>query len=110
MSNEYISIKEDVLRKLRENLPEIRDRFGIDTIGIFGSVARGEDSEDSDVDVLYTFQEGKTLGMIKCMDLIYYLEDLFGRKVDFVSLEFMKPRLRVYVEPEMILFKGTTSE
>ena len=55
----YVSIKEDVLAKLKENLPEIRERFFVDIIGIFGSVSRGEDTAESDVDVLYTFSEGK---------------------------------------------------
>ncbi len=50
------SIKEDVLAKLKVHLPELRERFGIETIGIFGSVSRGEDRPESDVDVLYTFR------------------------------------------------------
>lgn len=106
---EYVSIKDEVLKKIEVNLPEIRERFGIDTIGIFGSVARGEDSPNSDIDVLYTFQDGKTPGMIKYMDTIEYLENLFGRKIDFVSIEYMKPYLRPYVEPDMILFKNTSA-
>lgn len=52
---EYTSIKEDVLKKLEANLPEMRERFGIETIGIFGSVSRGEDTPRSDIDILYKF-------------------------------------------------------
>lgn len=52
---EYTSIKEDVLKKLEANLPEMRERFGIETIGIFGSVSRGEDTPRSDIDSLYKF-------------------------------------------------------
>ena len=50
---EYQSIKEDALKKLAENLSEMQERFEIETIGIFGSVSRGEDTQDSDIDVLY---------------------------------------------------------
>lgn len=52
---EYTSIKEDVLKKLEANLPEMRERFGIETIGIFGSVSRGEDTPRSAIDILYKF-------------------------------------------------------
>lgn len=52
---EYQSIKSDVLSKLEAHLPEIRERFGIETLGLFGSVSRGEDTSDSDVDILYRF-------------------------------------------------------
>ncbi|MDO5845660.1 MAG: nucleotidyltransferase family protein [Methanocorpusculum sp.] len=100
---EYTSIKEEVIKKLRENIPEIRERFEIETIGIFGSVARGEDTPDSDVDVAYTYQEKRQCGMFRTVELIDYLENLFGRKVDLVSITWMKPYLRAYVEPDMIL-------
>ncbi len=80
-----VSIKEDVLARLKENLPEIRERFFVDIIGIFGSVSRGEDTAESDVDVLYKFSEGKG-SYDTFLDLADYLENLFQRKVDVVSL------------------------
>ena len=104
--SDYVSIKEDVLKKLRDNLIEIRERFSIDTIGIFGSVSRGEDTAESDVDVLYTFSEGKG-SYDAFLDLADYLEDLFQRKVDIVSLEYLSPHVKPYVEPEMILFSSS---
>ncbi|MDO5843585.1 MAG: nucleotidyltransferase family protein [Methanocorpusculum sp.] len=100
--SDYVSIKDDVLKKLEANLPEIRERFGIETIGIFGSVARGEDNPDSDVDVFYTYAEGREHGMFKTVELIDFLESLFGREVDFVSFKWMRPMLKKYVEPDMI--------
>ena len=100
----YVSIKEDVFAKLKENLPEIRERFFVDIIGIFGSVSRGEDTAESDVDVLYTFSEGKG-SYDTFLDLADYLENLFQRKVDVVSLTYLSPpHVKPYVEPEMILF------
>ena len=98
-----VSIKEDVLARLKENLPEIRERFFVDIIGIFGSVSRGEDTAESDVDVLYTFSEGKG-SYDTFLDLADYLENLFQRKVDVVSLTYLSPHVKPYVEPEMILF------
>ncbi len=99
----YVSIKEDVLARLNENLPEIRERFFIDTIGIFGSVSRGEDTLESDVDVLYRFSKGMD-SYDTFLDLADYLEDLFHRKVDLVSLDFIDPYVKPYVEKDMILF------
>ncbi|HJJ61375.1 MAG TPA: nucleotidyltransferase family protein [Methanocorpusculum sp.] len=99
----YVSIREEVLEKLQNHLPELQERFGIETIGIFGSVARGDDSESSDVDVLYAFEEGRG-DLFEYAHATEYLENLFGRNIDFVSIRWMNPRLRKYVEPEMILF------
>lgn len=80
----YHSIKEDVLAKLQRELPFLSETFGVATIGIFGSVSRGEDTPASDVDVLVTFQPGKK-NIRNYMGLMYHLEDLFGRKVDLLT-------------------------
>ncbi|MDO5845265.1 MAG: hypothetical protein Q4Q53_09010, partial [Methanocorpusculum sp.] len=65
--------------------------------------ARGEDNPDSDVDVLYKFQEGRG-GLYEYADVTEYLENLFSRNIDFVSIKWMSERLKKYVEPDMILF------
>jgi len=57
------------------------ERYGISRIGIFGSVARGEQNQDSDIDICY---EGKPQGLMSSFDLHGELEKLFGRKVDLV--------------------------
>lgn len=99
---EYQSIKSAVIALLEEHMPEIRERFGIDSLGIFGSVARGEDTPDSDVDVLYLFQEGKG-SMNTIIPLMHYLEGLFGRRVDLVSLQYISPLIEEYVQADAIL-------
>jgi len=81
------------LSLLRQHEQEIRKRFGVERIGIFGSFVRGEEKPESDVDVLVEFREdGKTFDHY--MDLKFYLEDLFGRKVDLVMKDAIKRRLR----------------
>lgn len=102
---EYTSIKADILKKLQENLPEIRERFEIETIGIFGSIAREEDTPDSDVDILYVFRNG-SLPLRDFFAFKTYLEDLFCREVDLVSVKWMAPAIRPYVEQDMILFSS----
>lgn len=96
------SIKEDVLAKLKEHLPELRERFGIETIGIFGSVSRGEDRPGSDVDVLYTFRPGEST-LANLVSLGAYLEDLFGRKVDLIAERSLSPNIRSEVIAEVVM-------
>jgi len=102
---EYVSIREEVLRKLQAHMPEIRERFGIETLGIFGSVARGEDTPESDVDVLYRFQEDKG-SMSTVVPLMYYLQELFGRKVDLISFDYISPLIENAVHADTIVVSG----
>lgn len=102
MSSEYKSIKESVLKKLEEHLPEIKESFGIEELGIFGSVSRGEDTQDSDVDILYRFAQGRG-GLHDMSGLYYYLEDLFDRKVDLISIKYISPLIEERVLADAIL-------
>lgn len=81
------------LSLLRQHVQEIRDTFGVEQIGIFGSFVRGEETPESDVDVLVEFCDGEET-FDHYMDLKFYLENLFGRKVDLVMKDAIKPRLR----------------
>lgn len=95
------SIRDEILAKLDANFPYIRERFGIESLGIFGSVARGDDTPESDVDVIYEFRpEYDTYDTY--FELSEYLEDLFGRSVDLVSPQYLKPRIRPSVMQEVI--------
>ncbi len=70
-------------------------------IGIFGSFVRGEESFGSDIDVIVEFQAGgKTFDNF--MNLAFFLEELFGRKVDLMTLEGVSPFLFPYIEKEII--------
>lgn len=86
---------------LRQHEPELKKRFGVATIGIFGSYARREERPESDVDVLVTFRKGqKTFdNYIECK---FYLEDLFGRKVDLVMKGSIKKRLKPSILGEVV--------
>jgi len=91
----------DPLELLRQHEPIIRKRFGVAKIGIFGSFVRGEERPESDVDVLVTFKKGqKTFDHY--MDCKFYLEDLFGRKVDLVMKGAIKKRLKEYILREVV--------
>lgn len=71
----------------------IKQKYGVKKIGVFGSFARGEGRKDSDIDVLVEFKHGfETFD--NYMELKFFLEDLFGRKVDLVTIEALKPQLK----------------
>lgn len=79
-----------ILRILEEQAPAIR-RFGVRTLGLFGSHARGTAEAHSDLDFVVEFE---TKSFDAYMDLKAFLENLFGRPVDLVIREAIKPRLR----------------
>ncbi len=91
----------DALGILREHENVMIERFGVKKVGVFGSFAKGEERIDSDVDILVEFKEGqKTFG--NYMELKFYLEELFGRKVDLVIETAIKPRLREQILKEAV--------
>jgi hypothetical protein len=92
---------EPPLTLLRQHSQEIRNKFGVERIGIFGSFVRGEEKPESDVDVLVEFREGEET-FAHYMDLKFYLEDLFGRKVDLVMKDAIKRRLREPILSEVV--------
>jgi predicted nucleotidyltransferase len=87
--------------RLEAVLPLLRERFGVAKIGIFGSTARGDDRPESDVDVLVEFAPGQTT-FRNFMELAFYLEDLFGRRVDLVTEQGLSRYIRPNVEQEVI--------
>ncbi|MEX0704603.1 MAG: nucleotidyltransferase family protein [Planctomycetales bacterium] len=88
------------LRLLSERLPELRQRFGVRDLAIFGSVARDETRPDSDVDVLVEFADRPTFD--NYMGLKLELEELFGTRVDLVIASDLRPALRPRIEQEAL--------
>jgi hypothetical protein len=88
-----------LLEQLRAAVPEMKERFGVKKIGVFGSAARGEAGPESDVDVLVEFDDP---AFDRYMDLKFYLEDLFGRPCDLVLDESLKENLRGSVHAEVL--------
>jgi predicted nucleotidyltransferase len=80
-------------------LADICRRYGIEQLAVFGSVARGEASDDSDVDLLYVANPQARLGF-SINRLEDELVDLFGRRVDLVSRKALHHMLRERVEQE----------
>ena len=92
--------REAVLRLLSQHREELRRRFRVKSMALFGSVARNEAGPQSDVDILVEFEGPATFDGY--MELKFYLEDLLGCRVDLVTTRALKPRLRPYVEKEAV--------
>lgn len=73
-----------IIKKLKQELPFLKDKFGIRKIGIFGSFAKGLNRKDSDIDIIVEFEKPIGLAFI---DLADYIENLFGKKVDLLTPE-----------------------
>ena len=95
-----MSSKENILRKLDTIKPELKTRFNVREIGLFGSFVREEEMETSDIDILVEFE--KPIGFFKFMELEEYLELQLERKVDLVSKKALKPFIGQYILEEVI--------
>jgi hypothetical protein len=93
------------VEKIRDTLSrhkvELRKRFKVKTIGVFGSYARGEQKRGSDVDVLVEFEQ--PIGLFQFMALENYLSDLLGVKVDLVSKKALKPHIGQRILAEVVI-------
>ena len=89
----------NLIHKLSAMREELRERYSVNSIGIFGSFARGDAEQNSDVDVLVELAEPTFDHYI---DLKFELERIFQRSVDLVMAETLKPRLKPFVEKEVI--------
>jgi len=94
--------REEILMKLQENRETIR-RFGVRRLGIFGSYARDEQTEASDMDFLVEFERAT---FDNYFDLKFFLQDLFGRPVDLVIADTIKPRIRSTILEETVYAQG----
>ncbi len=76
--------KEKITEKLREKYPYLVSEYGIRRIGLFGSYSKGEQTEDSDVDIIAEFERPVGLRFVEFAE---YLEELLGKKTDILTPE-----------------------
>jgi uncharacterized protein len=94
--------KDRVIVILREHAPELRDA-GVMHLRVFGSVARGDNSSNSDIDLLADFDRSRRLTLVTVGRLESRLADLLGVKVDLSSPEWMRESIRERVLKEAVL-------
>ncbi|MDA8086405.1 MAG: nucleotidyltransferase family protein [Nitrospiraceae bacterium] len=94
--NELDKIK-DILNKHRN---ELREKYKITEIGIFGSYIRGGQKNESDIDILVEF--GEPVSLLDLIGAENYISDLIGRKVDLVPREDIRPELKQVILDEVV--------
>ena len=87
------------IETIADHKKEIEKRYGVKKIGVFGSYARREQKETSDIDLLVEFDEPT---FDNFMDLLFFLEDLFGKDVDLITTSGMSPYIRPEIEREVV--------
>jgi uncharacterized protein len=92
--------RQAILDLLKAEAPALKQKYAVKSLAVFGSMARGDDHEGSDVDVLVTFEAPPTFRGF--MGLKLDLEDLFGRPVDLGTPDTLRPELRSRVEKDLI--------
>lgn len=90
----------DLLREKREEILRICGKYGVQSMRVFGSAARGEAGEQSDLDFLVELEPGRTL--LDLGGLQYELEALLGHPVDVVTPRGLKARIRERVLREAV--------
>jgi predicted nucleotidyltransferase len=88
----------DIERKLKALKPTLTTKFNVDKIGYFGSFARNEQNDSSDIDIIVSFN--KPLGWA-FFDLQFLLETELNRKVDLVSMTALKAQLKEIILKEV---------
>jgi len=91
---------EDLLKARREEILKVCARYGARNVRVFGSLARGEADEQSDIDLIVEFEPGRSL--LDHAGLWLELQELLGVKVDVVSSRGIKARIRERVLQEAI--------
>lgn len=92
--------KEAILKALKQELPYLKEKFHVKSIGIFGSYAREEQTKKSDIDMLVEF--GEVPSFFEFIRLENYLSEKLGAKVDLVTPDALKPMVKPYVMKEVV--------
>lgn len=86
---------DEIKRKLSAHKRELRERYKVKELGIFGSYVRKTQKENSDIDILVTFE--KIPGLLKFLELENYLSDFLGIEVDLVRKEAIREELKANI-------------
>jgi predicted nucleotidyltransferase len=91
--------KAEILRILQKDKPELMRRYGLKRLALFGSYAREDQREDSDVDILVEIEPSIGLGFVELADRI---EDALGIRTEVVSRRAIKPRYWDIIKEELV--------
>jgi len=92
--------KDDIIRQIREMRQELRERYHVSRIGIFGSFSQGRQTERSDLDLMVEFE--RPIGMLAFVHLRDDISQRLGLKIDLVTPDGLHPLIREAVMREVI--------
>jgi len=92
---------EEIKRRINGQKSFLKENFKVKSISVFGSYLRGEQNEESDIDILVEFYQ--TIDLFKFVELEYFLSDILGRKVDLVMKDTLKPRIKDRILEEAVV-------
>ena len=96
-------INSHLLKLIRDNNYDIKRRFHAEIVAIFGSYARGEQSPDSDLDILYRIENPDKFGLLEIDGLENYLKDLVNvSAVDLVNEKYVNPIIQLEIENDLV--------
>ena len=84
--------KEDIFKLLKQHKAKLKNQY-VKKIGLFGSVLRGDNTNESDVDLIVEFEKGKK-NYDNFIDLVFLLEDLFQKNVDLLTIDALSPYMK----------------
>lgn len=93
--------REEAISRLQQHEAELR-QLGVEHLYMFGSAARGEATEDSDVDLFFDHEKGK-LGLFELMDVKERTARILGQKADIMTRDSLHPVLRKRIEKTAVL-------
>ena len=91
--------QKQVVKRIRANQARLTE-LGVASLSLFGSVARGDSTDDSDIDLLVRFDCRADFD--RYMDLKLFLEDLLGQRVDLVTEQALREEVRAHVEQDLL--------
>ncbi|MFW6149546.1 MAG: nucleotidyltransferase family protein [Atribacterota bacterium] len=91
-----------IINILKKHKEELKKRYNIKEIGVFGSYVRGEDKVKSDLDILIEFEEDADVDLLKFVNMENYLSEIIGIKVDLVEKSGLKTRIGKHILKEVI--------
>lgn len=92
----YLEEVQSVLKQLK---PQLISKYGVSTLGLFGSIVRDDFTDQSDIDIVVSFSKPIDIDFF---DLADELEEILNRKVDLVSRNGIKPKYYKIIEPEIL--------
>ena len=94
-----MSSRDEIMRRIREH-DDFLIMHGVKRLGIFGSYVRGEERDESDIDLIVEFDEGKK-SYDNFIEISFFLEELLCKKIDLLTPEAISPFMRPYIEREV---------